>query len=125
MNTYDTYSSINDNSELRKLSLNLLYAYYYPIITARIMFKGDFHTSEETDLTEPINLQKGVTYDELRHKNRDEFYKKNVQWQAPRTSREPPAARETTKQAPTTDDLSSMQEKTKYGDVWGWNWIRI
>lgn len=72
------------------------------------MFKGDFHISEDTDLTEPINLQKGVTYDELRHKNRDEFYKKNMQCKASRGSREPPAARETTK-----------QEKTKYGDVWG------
>lgn len=34
MNAYDTYSSINDSSELRKLSLNLSYAYYYAIITA-------------------------------------------------------------------------------------------
>lgn len=91
MNTYDTYSNINDNS--------------------------DFHISEDTDLTEPINLQKGVSYDELRHKNRDEFYKKNKQWYGP-TSREPPVARETTKQAPATNKPSPMQEKTKYGDVW-------
>lgn len=67
-------------------------------------------------MTEPINLQKGVSYDELRHKNRDEFYKKNKQWYAP--TREPPIARETTKQAPATDKPSPMQEKTKYGDVW-------
>jgi len=81
------------------------------------MFKGDFHVSEDTDLTEPINLQKGVSYDELRNKNRDEFYKKNKQWHAPRT-REPPLAKETTEQVPITN-RSPMQEKTKYGDVWG------
>ncbi|XP_011697025.1 PREDICTED: uncharacterized protein LOC105455420 [Wasmannia auropunctata] len=90
MNTYDTYSSINDDS--------------------------DFHISEDTDLTEPINLQKGVSYDELRQQNRDDFYKRNKQWYSPRT-REPPTARET-EQVPVTRSQSPTQEKTKYGDVW-------
>lgn len=81
------------------------------------MFKGDFPVSEDMDLTEPINLQKGVSYDELRHKNRDEFYKKNSQWY----TREPPVAKEPTEQVPTISSQSPnrWQEKTKYGDVWG------
>ncbi|XP_018302608.1 uncharacterized protein [Mycetomoellerius zeteki] len=93
MNSYDTYSSINpDNS--------------------------DFNISEDTDLSEPINRQKDVSYEELRHQNRDEFYKKNKQWYVPRT-KEPPVTKETSEQVPTTSSWSPMQEKTKYGDVWG------
>ncbi|XP_011172394.2 OCIA domain-containing protein 1 [Solenopsis invicta] len=86
MNSYDTYSSINE---------------------------GDLPL-EETDLTEPMNMQKGVSYDELRQKNRDEFYRKNY---TPRTPREPPVARQATEQVPTAKS-PSPQEKTKYGDVW-------
>ncbi|XP_018400658.1 PREDICTED: uncharacterized protein LOC108778067 [Cyphomyrmex costatus] len=91
MNSYDTFSSINpDNSDF----------------------------SEDTDLSEPVNLQKGVSYEELRHNNRDEFYNKNKQWYTPKT-RELPVKRETSEQVPTTSSQSPMQEKTKYGDVWG------
>lgn len=82
------------------------------------MFKGDFNISEDTDLSEPINRQKDVSYEELRHQNRDEFYKKNKQWYVPRT-KEPPVTKETSEQVPTTSSWSPMQEKTKYGDVWG------
>ncbi|KMQ97640.1 ocia domain-containing protein 1 [Lasius niger] len=92
MDTYDTYSGLNDN---------------------------DFHVSEDTDLTEPVNLQKGVSYDELRHKNRDEFYKKNKQWYTPRSPERPPSANETNQQVPTASSTPPMQQKTKYGDVWG------
>ncbi|XP_012221988.1 OCIA domain-containing protein 1 isoform X2 [Linepithema humile] len=90
MNSYDTYSSLNDNS--------------------------DFRPSEDTDLSEPLNMQKNISYDELRHKNREEYYKKNKQWYTPPAER-PPAANETTRRAPTTS-ASSMEEKNKYGDVW-------
>ncbi|KAL6425579.1 hypothetical protein ACFW04_009612 [Cataglyphis niger] len=93
VNTHDAYSSFNDS--------------------------GDFHISEDTDLTEPINLQKGISYDELRHKNRDEFYKKNKQWYTPRTPERSPLTNETNQQVPTTSSPPPMQEKTKYGDVWG------
>lgn len=94
MNTYDSYSSLNNSS--------------------------DSQTSEDTDLTEPINLQKGVSYDELRHRNRDEFYKKNKQWYTPRTSERPPPTNETNQRVPTTSSSTPpLQEKTKYGDVWG------
>ncbi|XP_072749258.1 OCIA domain-containing protein 1-like [Anoplolepis gracilipes] len=92
MNALDTYSSFNDSS--------------------------DFHVSEDTDLTEPINLQKGVSYDELRHKNRDEFYKKNKQWYTPRKPERPPLTNETAQQVPASS-TSPIQEKTKYGDTWG------
>ncbi|EGI60838.1 PREDICTED: uncharacterized protein LOC105150603 [Acromyrmex echinatior] len=91
--SYDTYSSINpDNS--------------------------DFNVSEDTDLSEPINIQKGVSYEELRHQNRDEFYKKHKQWYTPKTREFP--VKETSEQVPTTStsNRSPMQEKTKYGDVW-------
>lgn len=92
MNSYDTYSSLNDSS--------------------------DFRSSEDTDLSEPLNMQKHTTnYDELRHKNREEFYKKNRQWYTPRAPERPPAANEATRQAPTTN--VSSEEKNKYGDVWG------
>lgn len=80
------------------------------------MFPGDLNVSEDMDLTEPISLQKGVSYDELRRKNRDEFYKKNMQWVAPRAT--PPVAKETTEQVPTSSNPSPMQAKTKYGDLW-------
>ncbi|KAG5316173.1 OCAD1 protein, partial [Acromyrmex insinuator] len=93
MNSYDTYSSINpDNS--------------------------DFNVSEDTDLSEPINIQKGISYEELRHQNRDEFYKKHKQWYTPKTREFP--VKETSEQVPTTStsNRSPMQEKTKYGDVW-------
>ncbi|XP_029171083.1 uncharacterized protein LOC114940527 [Nylanderia fulva] len=93
MNTYDAYSSLNDSS--------------------------DFQVSEDTDLTEPINLQKGVSYDELRHQNRDEFYKKNKQWYTPRIPERPPPRNETNQRVPTASSTPPLQEKTKYGDVWG------
>ncbi|XP_011636070.1 OCIA domain-containing protein 1 [Pogonomyrmex barbatus] len=96
MNTYDTYSSLN--------------------------YDSDLSVSKDTDLSEPMNLQKGVNYDELRRQNRDEFYKKNKQWYTPRT-REPPSEsyepKEATEQIPGNTKSSPMQEKTKYGDVWG------
>ncbi|EFN61051.1 hypothetical protein EAG_15027 [Camponotus floridanus] len=94
MGAHDTYSSFNNSS--------------------------DFQISEETDLPVPT-LQKDVSYDELRHKNRDEFYKKNQQWYTPRTPERPPLANETNQRTPTSSHSStpSMQEKTKYGDVWG------
>ncbi|KAG5343853.1 OCAD1 protein, partial [Acromyrmex heyeri] len=92
MNSYDTYSSINPDS-------------------------SDFNVSEDTDLSEPINIQKGVSYEELRHQNRDEFYKKHKSWYASKT-REFPVMKETSEQVPTTSSRSPMQEKTKYGDVW-------
>lgn len=83
-----------------------------------IIFKGDLRLSEDVDLSEPLNMQKNTTsYDELRHKNRDEFYKKNRQWYTPKTSERPPATSETTRQAPTRN--ASSQEKNEYGDVWG------
>ncbi|KYN27299.1 PREDICTED: uncharacterized protein LOC108757687 [Trachymyrmex cornetzi] len=91
MNSYDTYSSINPDN-------------------------NDFN--EDADLSEPINIQKGVSYEELRHQNRDEFYKKHKQWYTPKT-RELPETKETSEQVPTTSSRSPMQEKTKYGDVWG------
>ncbi|KAL0133162.1 hypothetical protein PUN28_000727 [Cardiocondyla obscurior] len=90
MNSYDTYSSINGSSD---------------------------SYSEDTGLTESINLQKGVTYDELRQKNRDEFYKKNKQWHTPRT-REPLISKETPEQDPTTYNPSPVQKRNKYGDLW-------
>ncbi|XP_070151713.1 OCIA domain-containing protein 1-like [Polyergus mexicanus] len=93
MNTHDGYSSFNDSS--------------------------DFHVSEDTDLTEPINLQKGISYNELRHKNRDEFYKKNKEWYTPKTPERPPLANERNQRIPTTSGTPPMQERTKYGDVWG------
>lgn len=82
------------------------------------MFKGDVR-SVETDLTEPINLQqRGVSYDELRQKNREEFYKKNKQWYAPKAPESSPA--ETTKQFSTPADSPPIQGRlNKYGDVWG------
>ncbi|XP_018342819.1 PREDICTED: OCIA domain-containing protein 1-like [Trachymyrmex septentrionalis] len=91
MNSYDTYSSINpDNS--------------------------DFNVSEDTDLSKSINIQKEVSYEELRHQNRDEFYKKHKQY-TPKT-RELPVTKETSEQVPTTSSRSPMQKETKYGDVW-------
>ncbi|XP_020286895.1 OCIA domain-containing protein 1-like [Pseudomyrmex gracilis] len=91
MTSYDAYSSFNDSSDVR---------------------------SEETDLTEPINLQqKGVSYDELRHKNREEFYKKNKQWYTPKAPESSPVE---TKQFSAPAYSPPMQGKTnKYGDVWG------
>jgi len=82
------------------------------------MFEDDFNISEDTDLSEPINIQKGASYEELRHQNRDEFYKKHKQWYTPKT-RELPVTKETNEQVPTISSQSPMQEKTKYGDVWG------
>lgn len=116
MNAYDTYSSINDSSELWKFALSLLRVHFYAIVIAWIMFKGDIQVSEDTDLTESINLQKSVTYDELRQKNREEFYKKqHAAWhKSHSSSRESPVTREPA----ATDNPSPMQEKTKYGDVW-------
>ncbi|XP_014486147.1 PREDICTED: OCIA domain-containing protein 1 [Dinoponera quadriceps] len=88
MNSYDTYSSLNDS--------------------------GDAPVSEDTDLTETISLPKGTTYEELRQKNREAYYQKARQYYAPKTPESYPA---TSRQqaAPTPN----VQEKTKYGDVWG------
>lgn len=81
-----------------------------------IIFEDDFRPSEDTDLSEPLNIQKNISYDELRHKNREEFYKKNKHWYNPAAAERPPAANETTRRAPITS-ASPMQEKNKYGDV--------
>jgi len=90
MNAFDSYSSINDSS--------------------------DIQVSEDTDLIEPINLQKGVSYDELRQKNREEFYKKKqAAWYKPTSPSKEPSV---TRGPAATDNPSPMQEKTKYGDVW-------
>ncbi|XP_011866444.1 PREDICTED: OCIA domain-containing protein 1 [Vollenhovia emeryi] len=91
----------------------------YPQMNTYDTYSSDFHVSEDAELTEPtINLQKGVTYDELRRKNRDEFYKKSTQWRASGAPTEPPVEK-ARQQVPTADNPPSMQEKTKYGDVWG------
>lgn len=107
----DVQSEVQSSAESSGIVFN-----DYPSMNTYDTYSGDFSVSEDMDLTEPINLQKGVSYDELRHKNRDEFYKKNSQWYTPKT-REPPVAKEPTEQVPTTS--SQWQEKTKYGDVWG------
>lgn len=117
MTSYDAYSSFNDSSEFGKNMFSFSTNIYVIIITTQSMFKGDVR-SEETDLTEPINLQqKGVSYDELRHKNREEFYKKNKQWYTPKAPESSPVE---TKQFSAPAYSPPMQGKTnKYGDVWG------
>jgi len=84
--------------------------------------KGDFQaSSEETDLTEPINLQKSVSYDELRHKNREEFYNKKKQWYArgEQSTTRNEAPQEIPRRQEPSSNIPSMQQRNKYGDVWG------
>ncbi|XP_032665061.1 OCIA domain-containing protein 1 [Odontomachus brunneus] len=97
MNSYDTYNSLNDSSDI-------------PI-------------SEDMDLTTgPINLQKNTTYEELRHNNREEYYKKTRQYYVPQTAERYPtteASQQQQQQQQQTPASIPIQGKTKYGDVWG------
>ncbi|EZA60440.1 hypothetical protein DMN91_010831 [Ooceraea biroi] len=99
MNTYDTYSSLNDSGDLQS-------------------------SVEETDLTEPMNMQKSASYDELRHKNREEFYNRNKQWYTAREAQSASEAQYAKDEAvlgsqEPSSNAPSTQRKNEYGDVWG------
>ncbi|EFN79060.1 OCIA domain-containing protein 1 [Harpegnathos saltator] len=94
MNSYDTYSSLNDSGDI----------------------------SEDMDLSKPLNLQQeGTTYEELRQKHREEYYNKNRQYYAPKVQESYPTAKAAQQHQSQQDTpaRTSIQEKTKYGDVWG------
>lgn len=76
------------------------------------------HIIDDTDLTEPINMQrKSMSYDELRQRNREEYNKSRY---APKMPERTPATSETARQQiPAATGNASRQERTKYGDVWG------
>lgn len=66
-------------------------------------------------------MQKSVSYDELRHRNRDEFYRKNKQWYTAQRmpERSAPTSGTDNQQIPPQTTVPPTQEKTKYGDIWG------
>lgn len=71
----------------------------------------------------PIETKPGVGYDELRKKNREEFYKKQQAQPMPPTSvneplYRPPVVRPPQPSVPESDPAHESQRKNRYGDVW-------